>query len=286
MRYHISLDVHNPYIGLNGSGSVLPLTSKSRFSTYSDNMWLNLLVNPRGDIPPLPSKEIQLMITGMYGLQTMQQAFAFYDTIRKFSSELYKPLSSMGAIMDFGCGWGRIIRCFLRDVEPEVLNGCDCLPYMIQLCKKDLPECKFIQNEPLPPTPFGANTFDMIYAYSVFSHLSEQAHKAWLAEFHRLLKLGGILVLTTRQRDFIPTMPLMPQISKINIKKSLQEYDAGKFIHTPIEGESPLEGFYGETAIPEAYIRKEWLKWFSLKRFLSGIPHIDQNIILLTKEVK
>lgn len=258
--------------------------SKSNFSKYSDETWLNLLAKPNGDVPALPAEEIQLMITGSSGIQTMQQGFAFYDVIRKSCIDLNKPLFSMKAILDFGCGWGRIIRCFMRDVEPEVLHGCDCLPYMIQLCKKDLPGLDFIQNDPMPPLPYKESTFDLIYAYSVFSHLSEHAHKVWLEEFFRLMKPGGLLVLTTRQRDFIPTMPFMPQIRKMDVIKCLEDYDSGKLVHCPLEGESPLKGFYGETAIPEAYIRREWSKYFSLNRLLYDTPYVDQTIIISVKD--
>jgi len=41
-----------------------------------------------------------------------------------------------------------------------------------------------------------AETRAPIYALSVFTHLDEQLQRAWVAEFHRLLRPGGRLVLS------------------------------------------------------------------------------------------
>jgi hypothetical protein len=39
-------------------------------------------------------------------------------------------------------------------------------------------------------------------AYSVFSHRSKEATDGWVAEFHRILKPGGMVATTTRGRWF------------------------------------------------------------------------------------
>lgn len=220
------------------------------------------------------------MITGASGFQTMQQAFAFYDIIRKTSEEMNKSLSSMDAILDFGCGWGRITRYFLREVIRENMHGCDCLPSMIQICNQTLPGCEFYKNNPMPPLQYKSGMFDLIYAYSVFSHISEHAQKAWLEEFHRVLKPDGLLILTTRMRDFIPLMPLMPRSSKRDIEQAFQDYDEGKYVHIPQTNDGPLNGTYGETAIPEQYIMSIWKKWFTIMHFLGNVIYVDQNIII------
>lgn len=51
-------------------------------------------------------------------------------------------------------------------------------------------------NQLAPPTPYVSGSFDLIYALSVFSHLDEPLQRDWLAEFRRLLRPGGLLVLS------------------------------------------------------------------------------------------
>lgn len=47
-----------------------------------------------------------------------------------------------------------------------------------------------------PPTPYVSESFDLVYALSVFSDLDEHLQRDWLAEFRRLLRPGGLLVLS------------------------------------------------------------------------------------------
>ncbi|MDI6896838.1 MAG: class I SAM-dependent methyltransferase [Methanocella conradii] len=187
----------------------------------------------------------------------------------------------MDKILDFGCGWGRVSRCFLREVSAGRLIGCDCIPDMVKLCNDTIKDYRFIRNDPLPPLQFDDNTFDLLYAFSVFSHLSEAAHKAWLREFYRVMKPGSILILTTRPRDFISYWPKLPYIQNINAEKFLEDYDHGKYVHIPASGGDTLsESFYGETAIPETYILREWSQWFDINQFLDYVPHVDQKVII------
>jgi len=62
----------------------------------------------------------------------------------------------------------------------------------------------------LPPVEFPAGFFDIIYAYSVFSHLNEDTHLKWIEEFSRILKAGGLLLVTTQARRFIDFCESLP----------------------------------------------------------------------------
>jgi len=252
---------------------------------FSDKEWVDVLSNPRAPVPMLPPAETQEAFCGRSGKLAMIQAFEFYDIIRTACRDAGRPLESMDAVLDFGCGWGRISRCFLRDIPEGKLYGCDVIPHVVKLCKETIPCYNFIENQAFPPTSFADESFDLIYSFSVFSHLSESAHKAWLDEFHRIMKTGGILVQTTRPRDFIRIWPQLPYTGgEVVVDKLLREYDEGKFIHLPGGGGDILaENFYGETAIPERYIRREWTKKFRIEKIVSPSSHIDQNVIIAQK---
>jgi Methyltransferase domain len=84
------------------------------------------------------------------------------------NQHLRSPLDS---VLEFGCGWGRIIRLFTRDVEPQRLWGIDCLPVAIDTCKQTNPYARFELVDPFPPTRLPSDAVDLVYAYSVFSHL-------------------------------------------------------------------------------------------------------------------
>src|SRR5438128_2333263 len=68
---------------------------------------------------------------------------------------------------------------------------------MVAWCRDHLPGIEFKVNSPMPPMPANDGEFDVVYCYSVFTHLSEEQQFAWSDELHRVLRIGGTLVLTT-----------------------------------------------------------------------------------------
>ena len=101
-------------------------------------------------------------------------------------------------ILEWGCGPARIIRHLpdLLDESCEIF-GSDYNHQTIEWCKKNIPEVQFTKNNLQPPLEFESNYFDIIYATSVFTHLSEEMHYAWFDELKRLCKPNGIIFLTT-----------------------------------------------------------------------------------------
>jgi ubiquinone/menaquinone biosynthesis C-methylase UbiE len=274
------------------------ITPKKCFSGLSDSLWLSLLLNPKSmELPGFPSADIQSRFTGRADFSTLIQAFEFYDVIRKACSSSSKPIQSMDAILDFGCGWGRITRIFLRDIEPNKIYGCDCTKEAISICKETNKWCNFDLNNSYPPLGYKSSMFDLIYAYSVFSHLSEDSQKAWLKEFHRILKPGGILIATTRQRDFIKQLSRLDYFSQFikadssrpdnnHIERALKDYDEGKFVYFGTGGGFKLSGdFYGEAFVSKSYVEKNWSNLYNIVDFiLKPPPNIDQNIIVAVKK--
>ena len=103
------------------------------------------------------------------------------------------------AILEWGCGPGRIIR-HLRDCLPDReldLTGADCNARSIAWCAQNIPGITFLVNDFLPPLALPDAAFDVAYSFSVFTHLSEPAQKAWSREMLRVLKPGGLLVSST-----------------------------------------------------------------------------------------
>jgi SAM-dependent methyltransferase len=108
-------------------------------------------------------------------------------------------LSGSIRILEWGCGPGRIIRHlgnFLKHQTYE-LYGSDYNRETIAWCQKYLKGISFSLNELKPPFPYESNFFDCIFAISVFTHLSEEMHFAWIKELYRVLKPNGVIIITT-----------------------------------------------------------------------------------------
>jgi SAM-dependent methyltransferase len=186
-------------------------TPHKLFEGTSDDFWIWAHTNGyrkhralRAILPSSPDEAIQSRFTGLSGDDTLRDGFKTYKVVKEVVDTYLGGLSRCERVLDFGCGWGRIIRFFLRDLSPEKILGVDCMPEAVALCQAHNHWCRFQKIETMPPSGLEAGSFDFIYAFSVFSHLSERAHRLWLEEFHRLLKPGGLVILTTRAREFIP----------------------------------------------------------------------------------
>lgn len=102
-------------------------------------------------------------------------------------------------ICEWGCGPGRVIRHLrtaLGDRGVE-LFAADANAASIAWCREHLPDIDFRPNQQDPPLPFQAEAFDVLYAISVFTHLSARSHEQWMAEIFRVLRPGGVVLFTT-----------------------------------------------------------------------------------------
>jgi SAM-dependent methyltransferase len=117
------------------------------------------------------------------------------ELIRELVRDAGTPVDEVGPILDWGCGCGRVLRHW-RDLPAARVQGCDINPKMIEWCAANLPFTTFV-TELSPPLPISDQTLGLIYAFSVFTHLSEDLQHGWIAESARVLRPGGFLLLST-----------------------------------------------------------------------------------------
>jgi SAM-dependent methyltransferase len=112
------------------------------------------------------------------------------------------PLEEMGALLDFGCGCGRVARHW-ADLRGPAIHGADVSRRAVRWCQRNLRFMQTVRCEPQPPLPYGEGTFDFVYALSVLTHLSEVSTQRWFAELVRILKPGGHLLFTVHGERFL-----------------------------------------------------------------------------------
>src|SRR4051812_151517 len=127
------------------------------------------------ELPAFPSDEIQTNTTGRSGVQTLEEAFFFYRECIETFSDLGSPMDSQHCLLDFGVGWGRIARFFLRELPSENIYGIDVMEEFVRICTRTFRNNNFYVTTPFPPTTIASEKFNFIVGYSVFSHLSEAA---------------------------------------------------------------------------------------------------------------
>jgi SAM-dependent methyltransferase len=165
-------------------------------------------------------------------------------------------------VLEWGCGPGRLIR-HMAALAPErelQLSGADYNPESIAWCRANLPGIAFVENALNPPLPFPDATFDAVYNFSVFTHLSESVQRDWVRELSRVLKPGGLLACTTAGDAY--TYMLAAQSER-------DDYAAGRQV---------VQGKYREgrkwflAVSPEPFVRDQLLAGFVDVRKVQTFP--------------
>ena len=235
------------------------------------------------ELPGFPPDIIQTNTTGQAGPATLREAFIFYQDCLNTFDRLGAPIQRDHRLLDFGVGWGRIARFFLRELPLNSIYGIDVTEDFVTICRETFKSDNFHLTMPFPPTSMPDGRLQYIVGYSVFSHLSEQACMRWMEEFHRLLAPGGIVALTTRGRPFFDLCESLRGQGHSGYLASLSmmfddfdearaRYDSGAFVHSNADGVNGggamSAAFYGESFIPSAYAARAYSEWFSLEDFL------------------
>lgn len=124
-------------------------------------------------------------------------------------------LASGASVLDFGCGSGRAL--IHMDNRGWSLFGCDIDDEAITWSRKALPAASFEVNKPQPPLPFASGQFDAVFAVSVFTHFDRDEQTAWARELRRILKPGGIAVISTMGAGILDNFPAhaLPENRKV-----------------------------------------------------------------------
>jgi len=96
-----------------------------------------------------------------------------------------------------------MLRCLVDVAEHHEVWGVDINAESISWCEANLsPPFHFLTSTTMPSLPFEDQAFGLVYAGSVFTHISELA-ETWLAELRRITRPGGYLYLTIQDQSYI-----------------------------------------------------------------------------------
>ena len=215
---------------------------------------------------------------GWSGGAAMRECFPFYQLVKRH----YRGDLSMDLVLDFGVGWGRLIRLFAHDVPEHHLFGVDVDAEIVQVCADTRVPGSMQQVDPGGDLPFQEGAFGLAYAYSVFSHLSADAARAAFSELARVLRPGGQLSFTISGLRFLELCCAIrakaerEQLAEAEKTidsffddpfRARSEFRNDQHVYTGIGGGSVLSGdFYGWAAIPESWLRSKICRVSRLKR--------------------
>jgi SAM-dependent methyltransferase len=193
------------------------------------------------------------------------------DLIRTVLRDEGTAIEELGAILDWGCGCGRVLRHWSRNPRGQV-HGCDVNTRMVEWCDAHLSFATVAATGMSPPLPYEDRTFGLVYAFSVFTHLPEDLQHAWMAECLRVLEPGGFLLLSTLGEDYASRDRLTD--------RERRSFAAGSLVvlYEDAPGTSLCSAYH-----PSEYVRRELGRDFELVSFRPAADDGRHDIHLFRK---
>jgi SAM-dependent methyltransferase len=135
---------------------------------------------------------------------------AFFETGRREIARVFSDLRALGYslqpgdALDFGCGVGRLTQALAPSFQR--VTGVDISPTMIRLAERlnRFPDrVRYLVNARPDLVVLPAVSFDFIYSDIALQHIPPDQSRAYIAEFLRVLRPGGLAVfqVTAEHRE-------------------------------------------------------------------------------------
>jgi len=235
-----------------------------------------------GPLPPVP---LMLRVTG-----SDESDFFRADGLRIFADlastvERHGGFGRIARMLDWGCGCGRLTAHFLADGRVAEICGTDIDSEATAWCGGAFPQARFQQTGPYPPLPFPDGHFDLVVAYSVFTHLEREVQKAWLSEMRRILSRGGLL-LASVHGDFAALFNRGPVSlrERLAFELGFRPIIAGEIedsaVDRALDGIAPV-GYYRGVFQTKKYTMREWSKTLDVLEYReAGVGNFHDLVVL------
>jgi SAM-dependent methyltransferase len=184
---------------------------------------------------------------------------------------------SFEAVLDFGCGCGRVLRWLKPEFTSARMFGTDIDRAAVAWCGEHLPGIAWSVNAGLPPIGYAAQSFDLIYAISVFSHLDEDFQFYWLNELRRITKPGGIVLLSIHSSFYLDNLEAA-MVAEIKAKGMLFVVSDG--------WKNIFPDWYQIALHTKEYILDKYARYFDILEYIPGGMNTAQELVVLQRRAE
>lgn len=198
--------------------------------------------------------------------------------IRRLAAREGIELAAGATVLDWGCASGRVLRHFEHEARGGEFWGADPAADYIAWDRANLaPPFHFVTTTAFPRLPFEDRTFDLVYGVSVFTHL-RHLRDLWLMELRRVLRPGGIALLTVNDehswrwfREHPGSLPewLPPADLKRDLTDDIVIFGVGRWERV-------------QTFFHTSYLAREWGHYFEVLSF-EPLAESFQSAVVLRK---
>lgn len=231
-------------------------------------------------IPSRTADDIQLLFTGSTDTELLKQSIDFvrhfFSQAAMYQTSLIETHDSTAKILDYGCGWGRLLRLFTFYFSPDNLLGVDPWDKALVECEKAGITSPTQLNERDASDLVGMK-FNAGYSFSVFTHLPSSLAKSVLKNLSQSFPRDGIFVITVRPPEYWDIRIEHAKNEKNNpevFEKAIDSHYANGFSYVPRNAKT-VE-YYGDASMTTGWIDSNIPEWriISQERSLSDPAQI------------
>jgi len=230
-------------------------------------------------LPAMASSEVQEQWTGSHGVGLLRQTLTFVRSVAyNYAGTRGQDLAD-ATVLDFGCGYGRIARLMYYFVPESQFFGVDPWDRSIELCRAAGLSKNFFVSDYLPESlPVGEARFDLGYAFSVFTHLSERATRSALKVLRSYVKPDGMLAITIRPIEYWNVDVGTTPAEKLSLKQAHRERGFAFQPHRrdAVDGDVT----YGDTSLSLDWLSRECPQW-TVRRIDRSLDDPQQIYVFL-----
>ena len=187
---------------------------------------------------PLPSAHMAAVVAGHADVTLFLRQGAEIAAFIKDLAVRHGGSAEAGDVLDFGCGCGRLARRLVPKVTAAGggYTGVDINAELVAWCASALPG-RYLRNALRPPSPLPDAAFDLLFSVSVFTHLPRERMQAWLGDFRRVLRPGGLALVSFADETRValadcerPDRPLGAELARSGFATSTRALEGSNFM--------------------------------------------------------
>jgi SAM-dependent methyltransferase len=221
---------------------------------------------------PLPPPHLRMRVAGgedpRVFAQGFQSAMDLLSAARPFCR-----LESLRDVLDWGCGCGRVSIHLVTQLPDANIFGCDIDEEATTWAQTSLTG-DFRASPPYPPLPYRGESFDLVLGSSVMTHLARDLQTQWIDDIRRILRPGGLAVLSTHGSFAATFLGLREQVDRLGIIDAI--------LDNALDGIAP-EGYYRGAFQTRDFTEKHWQRGFQMLSYIEAGLMCYQDLAILRK---
>ena len=204
-------------------------------------------------MPIMPLEDVQKKWVGDSGWSLLNRSCNVVRLIQLLSYKATGTGLEGKKILDYGCGWGRLLMLMNYFTQVDDIYGLDVMKSSLDECKKAniLNQIALCDRQPVS-LPFENIKFDLIYSFSVFSHIPDNVAQTVLAAIRKRVSKNGVLIITIRSYEF---WDLRAGVWPVEMVENMRNsHDLNGYAFQTFDNGKDVNSDYGDTTMSFDYL--------------------------------